>query len=169
MGRKHEAYCVYLSFVLLYCWTSNVQMARNLPSLLKPQGKSIHLDARSRVSGEGKLVSPQRRRDLSLLDILKKSHRTLNTPAQKSEQTDTEQHRPVMHSLALNHRLNGKTQSQLFYSHRWSELLPPFFHTRNACGGKDEGENCCCLPSSSPHSVPGHSLGLFPVVGLPFT
>ena len=62
-----------------------------------------------------------------------------------------------------------------FYSHRWSELQPPFSHRRNACGGKDEGKITALLPpppspppSPSPHSVPGHTLvGLFPPVGIP--
>lgn len=70
---------------------------------------------------------------------------------------------------ALELRLNAKslrqTQALSFYSHRWSELQPPFFHRRNACRAKDEGENCCCLSSSSPHSVPGRILGLSPVLG----
>lgn len=76
-----------------------------------------------------------------------------------------------MHSLAPNHRLN-ESLSQLrlcsSYSHRWSELLPPFSHRRNACRGEDEGKKCCCLPSSSSHSVPEQTFGLFPAVGTPF-
>lgn len=77
-----------------------------------------------------------------------------------------------MHSLALNHRLNGKPVSQLslcsFYSHRWSELLPPFFHRRrrNACKGKDERKICCCPPCFFLlHPVLRQTVGLFPVLG----
>ena len=56
-----------------------------------------------------------------------------------------------------------------FYSHRWSELLPPFFQRRNACRGKDERKSWCYLPSSSSaHSVPGCTPWLFPMVGIPF-
>lgn len=69
--------CIYS----LYCYTVVQVMLAGKESafFIKTTRKSVRLGARSHVFGEGKLVLLQKRRDLFLLDILKKPQNIKHT------------------------------------------------------------------------------------------